>query len=134
MLFYILRVIGGSNRWMVQGVPFEKCHKEMALSLKRCIFDPVFENLKCIWKAVVFEELKKPAEKCKQIFENLKNYRLSNAFRLFKHEVNYAPFQVLQPFLSDFFQIEHHIPYSQQWYLDCCKFVLLGFWYIEPHL
>ena len=38
----------------VQGVPFEKSQKEMAVELKRCIFDRVLVKPKCVWEAVVF--------------------------------------------------------------------------------
>ena len=48
LLFYILRVIGGPDRRMVQCVQLEKRHKEMALALSRCIFDPMLEKPKYI--------------------------------------------------------------------------------------
>ena len=33
---------------LVQGVPFEKSQKEMAVELKRCIFDQVLVKPKCV--------------------------------------------------------------------------------------
>ena len=34
--------------FLLQGVPFEKSQKEMAVALKQCIFDPMLVKPKCI--------------------------------------------------------------------------------------
>ena len=39
---------------LLQGVPFEKSQKEMAVALKRYIFDPMLVKPKLVWEAVVF--------------------------------------------------------------------------------
>ena len=38
----------GKQTDILQGVPFEKIQKEMAVALKRCIFDPMLVKPKCV--------------------------------------------------------------------------------------
>ena len=40
--------------WKLQGVPIENCQKQMAVDLKRFIFEPMLVKPKCVWEAKVF--------------------------------------------------------------------------------
>ena len=44
---------------IVQDFPFENCQKEMAVALKKCLFDPILVKPKCVWEAVVFSQFSK---------------------------------------------------------------------------
>ena len=49
----------------------------MAVALRECIFDPMFEKSKCVCEVTdVLLNCKRTAEKCKQIFRKWKNMRL----------------------------------------------------------
>ena len=40
--------VNSFNNISVQGVPFEKSHKEMAVAIIQGIFDPMFGKSKCV--------------------------------------------------------------------------------------
>ena len=56
----------------LQGDPNRNCLFQMAVTLKKCISDPMLEKPKWVREVAGFflKNCKQTAEKCKQIFEN----------------------------------------------------------------
>ena len=91
-------------------VPLTIYPKEMAVALKRCIFDPMLVKPKCVWEVADFlKNCKQTAEKCKQILENWKNLPPLKHILALPTWGQILIFSELQPFEISIFQMKHPV-------------------------
>ena len=103
-----LRIVEGKS--YLHGVSFEKRKFQIAVTLLRCIFNPMLVKPKCVWEVADFlKNCKQTAEKCKQIFENWKNLPPLKHILALPTLGQICTVTELQPFEISTFQMKHPV-------------------------